>query len=235
MVTEESYFGQEQGSDHRTRAWALPHGRVLPTTVDTGLVGITSAHTPLLEERRSMQQDHRHPASQALPAERRPLHLLRDQEVLLAPQGSRGFAPVSIVALHRVWTSLDVTGRPGSPSSSVCGDCSAGRVRRRRCTDGAETLGGHHSNSFDGRFAGTSSAYGVRAAARGAVAADRGGAPNRSRPLVDAGLPDGRVAPGSCSATPAWPTTVVPELPVALVDSTVRRARRRLQLGRYAR
>jgi len=101
LVSEEVYFGQRQGSYHRTLAWGLQPARKLRTTINSGLLRVTPEHVPLLRIWRRMMQDPAYLQAQRSPHHARPLHLLSDQEVLTALLGSTLAADVPLHMLRR--------------------------------------------------------------------------------------------------------------------------------------
>jgi hypothetical protein len=80
--------------------WGLPAGRTIPV-VDNCFVRATQAHRPYLERYLQLARDPRYRAAQALPFERRPLHLLRDGWILIALLQSQEFSGVDFVCVRR--------------------------------------------------------------------------------------------------------------------------------------
>ncbi|MCC7409327.1 MAG: hypothetical protein IT442_14780 [Phycisphaeraceae bacterium] len=101
LVSEEVYFGQRQGSYHRTLAWGLQPARKLRATLNSGLLRVTPEHVSLLKIWRQMMQDPAYLHAQRSPHHARPLHLLSDQEVLTALLGSTLAADVPLRTLRR--------------------------------------------------------------------------------------------------------------------------------------
>jgi hypothetical protein len=80
--------------------WQMPEGRtILP--VNNCFIRVTQAHRPLLERYLQMTADPRYRAAQALPAERRPLHLLHDGWILIALLESAEFSHVPFEWIRR--------------------------------------------------------------------------------------------------------------------------------------
>ena len=113
VATEETFWGQEQGTGHRSRAWGLTTSRVLPTTVNTALLRVGPRHRPLLRAWQDLLASPTYRAAQARPAEQRPLHLLGDQEVLTALLESRRFAGERLHLLRRGATVAQCFGPAG--------------------------------------------------------------------------------------------------------------------------
>ena len=101
IATEETYWGQAQGGSVRTRAWGLQPGRVLRSTVNSGILRVTRAHVPLLQAWKTMMAHPRYLAAQAGPWYERPLHMIGDQEVLTALLGATQFADTPVKLLRR--------------------------------------------------------------------------------------------------------------------------------------
>lgn len=101
VAAEETFWGQEQGTGHRSRAWRLGTARLLPTTVNTGLLRVGPRHRRLLEAWRDLLRDDRYRRAQLTPWQQRPLHLLGDQEVLTALLESPRFAAEPVRLLRR--------------------------------------------------------------------------------------------------------------------------------------
>jgi hypothetical protein len=101
VAAEETYFGQRQGGTIRTEAWGLRVGRGLPSTINTGILRITSKHRVLLEAWDTMLHHPLYARLQRVPWYERPLHMIGDQEVLTALLGSAAFKEVRIKLLKR--------------------------------------------------------------------------------------------------------------------------------------
>jgi hypothetical protein len=101
VVTQEVYWGQQQGGNHRTLAWGLKPERILPTTVNTGVVRVTPQHIELLHAWQTLLNHPAYRQAQLQPYYERPLHMLTDQEVLTALLGSTEFSDIPIKMLER--------------------------------------------------------------------------------------------------------------------------------------
>lgn len=101
LATEDTWWGEQQGTDYRTRAWGLPVGRVLPAALNSGLLRVTPSHRPLLEAWRELLRRSDYLDAQAKPSYLRPLYQLGDQEALAALLGSVRFADVPLRMLRR--------------------------------------------------------------------------------------------------------------------------------------
>jgi hypothetical protein len=101
VVTQEVYWGQQQGGNHRTVAWGLEPGRTLPATVNSGVVRVTQEHTKLLQAWRTMLNHPAYRQAQLQPYYERPLHMLTDQEVLTALLGATEFSHIPVEMLER--------------------------------------------------------------------------------------------------------------------------------------
>jgi hypothetical protein len=94
-------MAQNQGSAQRTENWGLPMGRVLPTTVNSGIVRATTAHRPLLAAWDRLLAHPLYLQAQAQAWYTRPPHMLGDQDVLTALLGSAHFSDVPLQLLRR--------------------------------------------------------------------------------------------------------------------------------------
>lgn len=101
VVTQDVYWGQQQGGIHRTVAWGLKPGRTLPAAVNTGIVRVTKEHVKLLQAWQTMLNHPTYQYVQRLPYYERPLHMLTDQEVFTALLGSTEFLHVPVEMLER--------------------------------------------------------------------------------------------------------------------------------------
>lgn len=236
VATEETYWGQEQGNAHRARAWGLPIGRSLPTTVNTALLRVGPRHRGLLSAWRDLLGDERYRAAQHASYGQRPLHLLGDQEVLTALLESRPFADEPVILLKRGVGIAQCFGPAGFTVTE--------RVRallRREVPPIVHAMGAKpwyllpwpdqgrapHTverrpwRDFYARLHAQLSPYTIAAAAhRESFPADVGWLDSQSRwaSLV-------RLRPGG--------SPVADELPLAVLDSVIRRARRLLGVGRF--
>lgn len=101
VSTEEPYWGQEQGTELRTRAWGLTPFRTLSATVNTGVIRVTQEHRQLIRDWQTLL---RHPAymeMQKIPDMQRPIHMVGDQEVLTALLGAKKYGLTRVRLLRR--------------------------------------------------------------------------------------------------------------------------------------
>jgi hypothetical protein len=99
--TEEYFWGHRQGSPLRTSGLGLAPSRVLPATVNTGLLRASKIHRPLVEHWASIVSGPEYFAAQELSPTRRPIHLFDEQEVLTGLLGSSQYADIDVVQLKR--------------------------------------------------------------------------------------------------------------------------------------
>jgi len=85
----------------RTRLWNMPVGRVLPFTLNTGVVRLTRAHRGLIDAWMSLLDADVYRAAQQQPWNERPPHLLGDQEVFTALVSSAEFSHLPVRLLRR--------------------------------------------------------------------------------------------------------------------------------------
>ena len=101
VATEEYYWGYHQGSPTRTMRLGLEVGRVLPRSLNSGILRVASAHRPLLSDWANALADPAYLAAQSAPVHRRPIVYLGDQEVLGGLLGSQRYADVPLALLRR--------------------------------------------------------------------------------------------------------------------------------------
>lgn len=101
VATQETFWGQQQGSRVRTLGWGLTPGRVFDCTINSGVMRVTRAHVDLLAAWRTMLTHPIYVRSQARPWSERPVHMIGDQEALTGLLGSADFAHVPVVLLRR--------------------------------------------------------------------------------------------------------------------------------------
>lgn len=101
VVAPEYYWGPEQGGNHRARVWGLKLGRKLSATVNTGIVRATPDHLDLLTAWQTLLKHPAYIEAQNQPTEKRPLAMVGDQEVLSALLGSENFSHIPIDFLQR--------------------------------------------------------------------------------------------------------------------------------------
>ena len=101
VATQETYWGQSQGGTERTRAWGFTPGRVLPCTVNSGVLRVTTKHLGLLKAWESLLQHPLYRRAQSLPWYERPLHMISDQEVLTGMLGAEEFSSTPLHLLKR--------------------------------------------------------------------------------------------------------------------------------------
>jgi len=80
--------------------WGMPAGRKIPV-VNNCFVRTTQVHRPFLERYLEMAHDPRYRATQLLPIERRPQHLMHDGWLLLALLQSEEFSYVDFACIRR--------------------------------------------------------------------------------------------------------------------------------------
>ncbi|MFF2271632.1 hypothetical protein ACFVTX_05145 [Agromyces sp. NPDC058136] len=101
IAAEEYFWGYHQGSPARTTTLGLDVGRVLPRSLNSGVLRVSSVHRPLLEAWARVLASPAYTAAQDAPIPRRPIAYLGDQEVLGGLLGSRTHADVPLVQLRR--------------------------------------------------------------------------------------------------------------------------------------
>jgi hypothetical protein len=103
IVTEELCRNGPKENRLRTEGWGLPVGRALPHLINSAFLRVTQAHRPLLLAWIALMKTDAYQASQRVPFEQRPIHMISDQDVLSALLGAQEFAhlPVKFFARGR--------------------------------------------------------------------------------------------------------------------------------------
>ncbi|MGD0013358.1 MAG: hypothetical protein ABSD56_02860 [Bryobacteraceae bacterium] len=109
IVAEEWLRAQAIPASH---FWGMPSGRTIPL-INPCFVRATQAHRPLLERWLQMTRDPRYREAQALPLERRPLHLLGDNWLLIALLESEEFCQVPFHCIRRARHIAQCAGSSG--------------------------------------------------------------------------------------------------------------------------
>ncbi|HYZ80092.1 MAG TPA: hypothetical protein VE571_02425 [Solirubrobacteraceae bacterium] len=233
VAAEEFSLGQEQGSRLRTQGWGLDLGRVRASTVNSGVLVVSDRHRRLLERWQELLDSDAYVAAQQRPALERPLHMVGDQDVLTALLGSAEFADTQVHLLRR---GLDIA----------------------QCAGPAGFTPSERLASLGGRSPALYHSVGVKPWQHGA--AWRFGTTRRSRARaryedlhlrlspytvvarrfahaaglsLDAVAPRNRIERALVRIGNRWPQ--LPELPLTVIDISVRRLRRLLRISRYAR
>ena len=229
---EEFAWGQLPGSGARLPAWGLPPGRQLDRTVNTGVIRVGLQHRDVLEDWAALLVRRDYRDAQGVHATQRPLQLVGNQDALTALLGS---APYADLPLHLLRSGRDIAQCAG-PS----GFTPAERLASLR--HGLPPL---------------LHAVGVKPWQHGAAWRYDGGRVHRLRAAYEdlhsrlspytvvartlseqAGVLTQAYAPRNGAERTLlrlgrrWPEA--PELPIAIVDSRVRRLRKRLAIGRFA-
>jgi hypothetical protein len=122
-VTEEALCSSHGDPDGlRARLWGMPVGRVLPFTLNTGVVRVTQSHLPLLRAWNALLQSEAYRSGQALPWDQRGLHVLGDQEVLTALLASEPYAGVPLRFLRRGRDIIQFFGSTGYTTAERVGN-----------------------------------------------------------------------------------------------------------------
>ncbi|HEX3698275.1 MAG TPA: hypothetical protein VH374_23085 [Polyangia bacterium] len=101
IVTQEKCWNGPKDNMLRTRGWNLPVGRKLPDLINSAFLRVTSEHRPLLLAWIALMKTEIYQEAQTMPFERRPIHLISDQDVLGAVLGSQEFAHLPVRFLAR--------------------------------------------------------------------------------------------------------------------------------------
>ena len=230
---EEFAWGQLPGSGARTRAWGLRPGRFLETTVNTGVLRVTEGHRALLEdwERLLAREDYRD--AQSRHATERPVHLVGDQDALTALLGSEPYSDFRLHLLRRGHDIAQCAGPSGFTPVERIASLPTGVPPLLHAVGVKPWQHGARWRYDTGRMGRMRAAYEdlhSRLSPYTIVA----------RTLaVEAGVsadpyaPRNRVERGLLRLGGRRPQ--LPELPVAIADSFVRRARKQLAVGRFRR
>lgn len=101
VAAEEYYWGHHQGSTARTTTLGLDVGRVLPRSINSGVLRVARCHRRLLADWAEALATPEYAAAQATPIARRRVAYLGDQEVLGGLLGSRRYADLPLAQLRR--------------------------------------------------------------------------------------------------------------------------------------
>lgn len=102
IIAEEALCASHYDGDAlRARGWGLEVGRQVPFSLNTGVIGVTETHFPLLQRWQEVLCSDEYRAAMKLPWDQRPLHFITDQEALTALLCSKEFAKVHLYLLHR--------------------------------------------------------------------------------------------------------------------------------------
>lgn len=102
IATEEALCINHDDPDAlRTRLWGLPVGRVLPFTLNTGVLRLTTAHVALIDRWLELLGSQTYRSGQARAWHERDPHILGDQEVFTALMASAEFARLPLKPLFR--------------------------------------------------------------------------------------------------------------------------------------
>ena len=101
LASEETFWGQQPGNRIRTSSWGLDYGRQIKTTINTGILRVTSNHSELLNAWQKMLTHPLYVKAQHLPWYKRPVHMVGDQDALTALLGASHFANIPIRLLRR--------------------------------------------------------------------------------------------------------------------------------------
>jgi hypothetical protein len=99
IACEEALYGKYQDGGNRARAWNFEIGRLLPFTLNSGVMRATRSHIALLNEWRKWLDSETYKQSQQ--DSKRPEHLYSDQDVLTAVLSSQQFSPIPLKILYR--------------------------------------------------------------------------------------------------------------------------------------
>lgn len=113
-VSEEALCSGHSDPDGlRARLWGFPVGRILPYTVNTGVLRVCATHTRLLERWNELLKSTSYREAQDKPWNERGLHLMGDQEVLTALLASEEFSDFPIYYLKRGAAIVQFFGNAG--------------------------------------------------------------------------------------------------------------------------
>ena len=103
VVVTEHTLAEERDDRNalRARSWGLPVGRTFPFALSSGVVRVTRDSYRLMERWWELLQSEKYQAAQRVPWQKRPSHLLGDQDVLTALLSSQEFSHVPVQILRR--------------------------------------------------------------------------------------------------------------------------------------
>lgn len=102
VITEETMGANHYDGDAlRARAWGLPIGRKVPFQLNTGVLGVTSKHLPLLKRWKEVLESEEYISAYKQPWAQRPSYYAGDQEVITALLCSKEFSGIKLKILYR--------------------------------------------------------------------------------------------------------------------------------------
>ena len=113
VVTEEALLGHNETDALRARLWGFPVKRKFPFPLNTGVMRVTQEHIPLLERWKEILKSSDYKLAQQIPWDRRPLHMVSDQDVLTALLCSEEFYHIPVNLLRRGRDIIQYFGPPG--------------------------------------------------------------------------------------------------------------------------
>jgi hypothetical protein len=99
VVCEEALYGKYEDDGKRAKAWGFEVGRLLPFTLNSGVIRSTRNHIPLLNQWKTLLDSEFYKQAQA--DDERPEYLHGDQDVLTALLSSQQFCQIPLKILHR--------------------------------------------------------------------------------------------------------------------------------------
>ena len=115
--SEEALWGARANNGQRTIAWGFPLGRVLPFSLNSGVLRVSASHLALLEQWKQLLESDTYQKAQKLPWTVRPLYLQSDQDLLTALIESRQFQEIPVFMLRRGPDILQYFGYAGYTTS----------------------------------------------------------------------------------------------------------------------
>lgn len=102
VITEEAMSSNHYDGDAlRARSWGLSVGRRVPFQLNTGVVGVTARHIPLLYAWRKVLESREYISAYHMPWIDRPSYFAGDQEVLTSLLCSKEFSTLQLGILRR--------------------------------------------------------------------------------------------------------------------------------------
>ena len=102
VISEEALWGKRDDARAlRARLWGFAVKRSFPFTLNSAVLRVTHAHTPLLERWKALLESPEYRAAQQLPWNVRPAHMLGDQDVLTGLLCSKEFSGIPVKILRR--------------------------------------------------------------------------------------------------------------------------------------
>jgi hypothetical protein len=101
LVSEEALLVQNEAGGLRARLWGYEPTRRFPFPLNSAVMRVTQSHTRLLERWKELLESPEYRGAQQRPVQQRPIHMVGDQDALIALLSSKEFHDIPVEVLHR--------------------------------------------------------------------------------------------------------------------------------------